>query len=54
VADERKAKEGNVPHQIQDLVPDKFVGEAKAGLIDDPIFRQDDGIFEGPALSKSS
>ena len=54
MADEGEAKKGNIADQVQDFVSNKFVGKAKAGLIDNTFLRQDHGVIQCPAFSQPS
>ena len=54
MADEREAKKRNIADQVQHFVSNKFVGEAKAGLIDNTFFGQDHRVIQGSAFPKSS
>ena len=46
MTDEGEAEQCYVSHQIEDLMTDEFIREAKTGLIDDALLGQHDRILQ--------
>ena len=51
MTNEGQPEKREVADQIQHLMTDEFVGETKAGFIQNPVLRKDDGILEIPAAT---
>lgn len=49
---DRHSDQGEIPNNIQDLVPDKFIVESQWCIVKHAVRRKDDRIVEGAPESK--
>ena len=49
----RPAKQGEVAHNVEDLVPHEFVGVAQGFIRQDSVFANNDGVFETASFDEA-
>src|SRR2546429_435621 len=54
VADDRHPAQGQIADNVENFVPDEFVGEPEWFRVEDPLFRQGNGIIERPAARQTA